>query len=150
VDVASMGKLGFDIVASELSESDRQFAKEAVANYTSFKDVVWHGDLYRLVSPHTSDMAALMYVNESKDRAVVFSYLVSARQRLTDILQPVKLAGLDPNRQYNVRETNLYPGSKSPIDPTITYSGEFLMKVGINERVGGQRASVVLEVKALK
>ena len=150
VDVASMGKLGFDIVASELSESDRQFAKEAVANYNSFKDVVWHGDLYRLVNPHTNDMAALMYVDENKDRAVVFSYLVSARQRLTDILQPVKLAGLDPNRQYTVRETNIYPGSKSPINPTITYSGEFLMNVGINARVGGQRASVVLEVKASK
>ena len=39
-DVASMGKLGFDIVASHLNENDMQFAKEAVKNYHSFKEIV--------------------------------------------------------------------------------------------------------------
>ena len=78
-DVASMGKLGFDIVASHLSEEDIRFAKEAVANYHSFKNIVWHGDLYRLVNPHENPIAALMYVDGSKSKAVVFNYLVDNR-----------------------------------------------------------------------
>jgi alpha-galactosidase len=103
-DVASMGKLGFDIVASHLNENDMQFAKEAVKNYDSFKDIVWHGDLFRLVNPHEHAIAALMYINASKDKAVVFNYLVNNRQRLTETQKPVKLAGLDPNKKYSVKE----------------------------------------------
>jgi alpha-galactosidase len=149
-DVASMGKLGFDIVASHLNESDMQFAKEAVSNYNSFKNIVWHGDLYRLVNPHESPLAALMYVDVSKTKAVVFNYLVSNRQRLIEINKSVRLSGLDPSKKYTVKETNVYPGRKSPIDPATIYSGDFLMKVGINPEVSLSRASVVLEVNEVK
>lgn len=147
-DVASMGKLGFDIVASHLNEKDMQFAKEAVKNYHSFKDIVWHGDLFRLVNPHNHAIAALMYVESSKDKAVVFNYLVNNRQRLTETQKPVRLAGLDPNKKYSVKEINLYPGQKSPIDPAAIYSGDFLMNVGLNPEISLSRTSVILEVQA--
>ncbi len=145
-DVASMGKLGFDIVAGHLSEKDLQFCKEAVSNYHSFKDVVWHGDLYRLVNPHENDMASLMYVKGDKTRAIVFNYLVNNRQLLITNEQPVKLAGLDPGKKYRIREINLYPETKSTINSNKTYSGDFLMKVGFNPDVSLRRTSVVLEV----
>lgn len=147
VDVASMGKLGFDIVASHLSEKDMQLAKEAVANYNSFKHVVWHGDQYRLVNPHKSDIASVMYVTSDKTRAIIFNYLVSNRQRLTENERPIKLNGLDPTKKYTIREINLYQGSKSPVNSAIVYSGDFLMNVGINPDVNQWRSSVVLEVR---
>jgi alpha-galactosidase len=149
-DVASMGKLGFDIVASHLSEDDMRFAKEAVSNYHSFKNIVWHGDLFRLVNPHENSSASLMYVDNSKSRAIVFNYLVNNRQRLTETLKPVKLAGLDPSKKYSLKELNIYPGRKSPIDPAAVYSGDFLMKVGINPEVSLGRTSVVLEINEVK
>lgn len=150
VDVASMGKLGFDIVASHLSETDMTFAKAAVANYHSFKHVVWHGDQYRLVNPHTSDIASLMYVTQDKTRAIVFNYLTSNRQRLTENERPIKLNGLDAGKKYTVKEINLYPGAKSPMNATTVYSGDFLMKVGINPEVNQWRTSVVLEVNEVR
>lgn len=150
VDVASMGKLGFDIVASELSENDLTFAKDAVANYHSFKNVVWHGDLYRLVNPHNNAISALMYVDTEKTRAIVFNYLVNNGQRLTETQKPVLLAGLDPAKKYSVKEINMYPGSKSPFSSPSTYSGDFLMKVGINPEIGLRRTSVVLELNEIK
>jgi alpha-galactosidase len=150
VDVASMGKLGFDIVASKLSENDMKFAKEAVSNYHSFKDIVWHGDLYRLVNPHTNPISSLLYVNENKSRAIVFNYLVNYRQRLTETEKPVKLNGLDPAKKYSVKEINLYPGAQSPINSSTIYSGDFLMKVGVNPSVNLYRTSVVLEVNEIK
>jgi len=149
-DVASMGKLGFDIVAAHLSESDMKFCKEAVSNYHSFKKIVWQGDLYRLLDPHKNDFASLMYVNENKDRAIVFNYLVNNRQRLGTAQEPVKLNGLNPIKNYRVKEINLYPGTKSPINAEQVYSGDFLMKVGINPLVNLQRASVVLEITEVK
>jgi alpha-galactosidase len=150
VDVASMGKLGFDIVASKLSENDMKFAKEAVSNYHSFKDIVWHGDLYRLVNPHTNPISSLLYVNENKSRAIVFNYLVDYRQRLTETERPVKLNGLDPTKKYTVKEINLYPGAQSPINSSTIYSGDFLIKVGVNPSVNLYRTSVVLEVNEIK
>ncbi|MCX6335537.1 MAG: alpha-galactosidase, partial [Bacteroidia bacterium] len=60
IDVASMGKLGFDIVADNLTDAEMQFCKQAVINYNSFKNTVWHGDLYRLVDPYENEFTALM------------------------------------------------------------------------------------------
>jgi len=150
VDVASMGKLGFDIVAGELDEKDMTFAKEAVSNYHGFKNTVWHGDLYRLVNPHDNPIAALMYVDPDKARAIVFNYLVDNRQRLIETQRPVKLEGLDPARKYTVKEINLYPGTKTFIHSDTIYSGATLMNVGINPGVNLRRTSVVLEVNEVK
>lgn len=146
VDVASMGKLGFDIVAGELTENEMQFCKEAVRNYHSFKEVVWHGDLYRLVDPHKNDLASLIYVNDQKTRAVFFNYLVNERYMITATEEPIKLQGLDPSKIYRVKEINLFPGTGSRIKGEQEYSGDFLMKVGINPAVSLRRTSVVIEI----
>lgn len=150
IDVASMGKLGFDIVASHLNESDMQFSKKAISNYHSFKDIVWHGDLFRLLNPHENDIAALMYVNADKSKAIMFNYLVNYRQRLATTEQPIKLNGLNPNKKYRIKEINIYPGTKSVINSEKVYSGDFLMKVGINPLIDLQRTSVVLEINEVK
>jgi alpha-galactosidase len=150
VDVASMGKLGFDIVAGHLSESDKLFARQAVSNYQSFKEIVWHGDMYRLINPHEADISALMYVNDDKSKAIVFNYLVNNRQRITATERPVVLNGLDPRKKYTIREINLYPGTKSTIPAEEVYTGDFLMKVGINPDVTLRRTSVLLEVTEVK
>ena len=149
VDVASMGKLGFDIVTNHLSEKDRQFCKQAISNYHSFKDIVWHGDQYRLVNPYENDIASLMYVNKDKTRAVVFNYLVNNRFNLTATKRPVVFNGLDSNKKYVVKEINLYPEIESTLK-SVVYSGDFLMKAGYNPDVNLKRTSVVLEVTELK
>jgi alpha-galactosidase len=146
VDVASMGKLGFDIVASELEENDLRFCQQAIKNYHGFKDIVWHGDQYRLSNPYEHEIAALMYVNEDKSKAVVFNYLVNHRVSFHTDIEPIKFNGLDENKVYKVREINVYPGQRSRINADETYSGDFLMKVGINPHVSLRRTSVVLEI----
>ncbi len=150
IDVASMGKLGFDIVASHLNEKDKLFCKEAIANYNSFKNIVWHGDLYRLVNPHENDISAVMYVNPEKSKSVVFNYLVNNRYKLTATQRPVVLDGLNPKKKYTVKEINLYPGTTSTIASDKVYTGDFLMKVGINPNVTLQRTSVILEINEVK
>jgi alpha-galactosidase len=146
VDVASMGKLGFDIVASDLTGDEMEFCKQAVANYHSFKDVVWHGDLYRLVNPHENDLSSLMFVNDKKSRAIIFNYLVNNRFMLTAAEEPIRLNGLDPGKKYRIRELNLFPGTRSGIDAEKVYSGDYLMKIGINPGISLRRTSVVLEL----
>jgi alpha-galactosidase len=148
-DVAMMGKLGFDIVIGELGEKDLAFAQEAVKNYNALKETIWQGDLYRLSDPKHNSVAALMYTNAGKSAGVLFSYLVNNRYDAGS-KRPLALQGLDPAKKYRIRETNLYPGTKSPINGEATYSGDFLMKVGFNPQVSADRKSVVLVIEEVK
>jgi alpha-galactosidase len=148
-DVAMMGKLGFDIVVSELAEKDLRFAQDAVALYRQKSSVIWHGDQYRLQDPWTHDVASVMYVDSAKKEAVLFNYLVSNRYR-SGTTSPIKLKGLDPAQKYRVQEINLYPDSRSSLPKDAVYSGDYLMQVGYNPDVHARRASVVLEVQAVQ
>ncbi|MEP7108260.1 MAG: alpha-galactosidase [Ferruginibacter sp.] len=145
-DVASMGKLGFDIVAGHLNENDLAFCQQAIKNYDAFKDLVWHGTQYRLVSPYENPLASFAYVSEDKRTAIMFNYLHTNRVINSAADRPVKLNGLDPAKKYLVKELNLYPGTRSTIDENKMYSGAFLMNVGINPDLNSRRASVVLQI----
>lgn len=127
-------------------EWKKQFCIQAVSNYHSFKDIVWHGDLFRLMNPHENDISSLMYVKTDQSKAIVFNYLVSSRQRLNTRVQPIKLNGLDADKKYTIREINLIPGTRSPIDRNKVYSGDFLMQVGVNPEISLRRTSVILEL----
>lgn len=145
-DVAMMGKMGFDIVVDHLSPNDLASAQKAIIDYNAIKEVVWHGDLYRLSNPWEQPVASVMYVNEKQDKAVMFNYLVSNRFDFIYTIEPIQLRGLDPNKKYRVRELNVYPETKTSLDETAVYSGDFLMSVGYNPDVTLRRTSVVLEI----
>ncbi|WP_418894139.1 alpha-galactosidase [Limibacterium fermenti] len=150
IDVASMGKLGFDIRANELSDRDMTFAQQTVRNYDDFKDIVWQGEMYRLASPYENDMASLMYVNGQKTEGVMFNYLTNRRFLAEPSLRPVRLQGLDKDKTYRLTEINLYSGVTSLIDSQKVYSGEFLMNIGFNPSVNRNRSSVVMKIEAIQ
>jgi alpha-galactosidase len=145
VDVAMMGKLGFDIVISKLNDQDLQFSKEAVATYNSLKSIIWHGDQYRLSDPQVDNVASIMYVDTTKSSAVMFNYLVNNRYEAGGRSRVI-LKGLDPAKNYAVKEINLYPGVKSSLKTNGTSTGDFLMKVGIDPVVDANRSSVVIKI----
>jgi alpha-galactosidase len=146
IDVASMGKLGFDIRVDEMSKEDKEFCRKAVNNYDNFKDIVWHGDLYRLVNPHEKDIASLMFVNEEKTRSVMFNYLTNWRYNADTNLRPIRLEGLDPAKNYRVKEINKY--NQDDKEEQI-YSGDFLMNIGINSRVSLWNPSAVILIESI-
>ncbi|WP_255496071.1 alpha-galactosidase [Mucilaginibacter sp. FT3.2] len=148
-DVAMMGKLGFDIVVSRLSDHDLSYVHDALKNYDNLKEAIWHGDQYRLQSPWDNDAASLMYVNDAKSKAVVFNYLVNNRYN-AGTKEPIRLKGLDPQKKYLVKEINLYAGANSSIENNLVLTGDFLMTVGINPDVNSGRTSVVLQLDESK
>nr|WP_067053202.1 alpha-galactosidase [Mucilaginibacter sp. L294] len=148
VDVAMMGKMGFDIVVGKLDEKDLAFCQQALKNYDTLKEVIWHGDQYRLQNPWDNDAAALMYVNQARSKAVVFNYLVNNRYG-AGTKAPIRFKGLDPQKRYTVKETNLYPGRGSVLADNQIYTGDFLMAVGINPEISSYHTSVVLQLDAV-
>ena len=147
-DVAMMGKLGFDIVVSKLSEPDLKFCQDAIKNYNSLKAIIFKGDQYRLSNPRQSALASMFYINADKSAGVIFNYLVNNRYG-ENSKHPVRLKGLDASRKYRITEINLYPGSKSSIDNQKEYTGDFLMNVGFNPDVNTTRTSVILKVDVI-
>jgi alpha-galactosidase len=148
-DVAMMGKMGYDIRVKNLTEPEVKFSNQAVKTYKRISDVIWFGDLYRLVSPYEENRAVLMYVNENKGKAILFSYLLNFRRK--EYMGKVLLEGLDPAKKYKIQEINLLPDTKSthPDDGKV-YSGDFLMKVGLNLSPGkiAPLTSSVFEITA--
>lgn len=144
-DVAMMGKLGFDIRIHEMTPAEQEYCKGAVKNFNRLSDAILDGDLYRLVSPYEGNHSAVMYVDEKIDKAVLFAFDI--HPRYGELLQPVRLQGLIPDAQYKINEINLLPESKSMLSCNgKTYSGEYLMKVGIPVFSGRQLASRVIEI----
>ncbi|MDO4755765.1 MAG: alpha-galactosidase [Parabacteroides sp.] len=133
-DVASMCKLGFDIRVHDMSENDLAYCKEAVINYNRLSPVILDGDQYRLVSPYDGnrDFAAVMYANESADKAVLFAYSINPIYLYNYAHAAVRLQGLKANARYKLEEINLYKGTESKFKGhNKVYSGEYLMKVGL-------------------
>ena len=131
-----------------MPENDLKFSQQALKTYDSLKDLVWHGDLYRLASPDENPYASLMFVNIDKTKAVVFNYVVTNRFNITYSPTPIRLTGLDASKKYRIQEINLYPGTTSTLNVSTIFSGDFLIKNGYNPDMNMQRTSVVLDVTA--
>lgn len=147
-DVASMCKLGFDLGLKELNADELLYCQTAVANFKRLKPVVLDGDLYRLVSPYESNHLSLMYVGDNQQKAVLYAYDI--HPRFQEKLMPVKLQGLDPMKRYKVEEINLMPGQDSTLNANgKIFSGDYLMKVGLDVFTFNQTQSRVIEITAL-
>ncbi len=147
-DVAMMGKLGFDIVVGKLTPNELSFCQQSVKTYKQFSEAIWHGDQYRLQNPRENDVASIMYVDTLKSTAIMFNYLVNNRYDIRTNL-PIRLKGLDADKMYKISEVNLFPGTKSTM-PNGTYTGRFLMTVGVNPDVMDGRTSVLIGIEEKK
>lgn len=148
-DVAMMGKLGYDIDVSAFDSSEMLLSKSAVANYKRLQRVIGLGQLYRLVSPYDGPFAALLSVDSSKQKAVLFSF--NLHPRYGDALPLLQLDGLDPDKKYRVDEINLVPGQKPAFRQSgQVFTGDYLMKVGVDWFLKGVTQSSVLEITEIR
>ena len=146
-DVAMMCKLGCDIKMSDLNPNEQVYCRQAVTEYNRLKPVILEGDLYRLVSPYGSNHTSSMYVNKDKNQAIVFAFDVYPRYG--EHILPVRLQGLEANKMYQVKEINLMPGASSSVNGNgQTFSGEYLMNVGLDLFTGYKLNSRIIEIIA--
>lgn len=146
-DVASMCKLGFDIGLQELSADELAYCQQAIANWKRLQPAIMEGDQYRLISPYESNHAAIEYLDKNKEMGVVFAYNLSPR--FQERLQRVKLQGLDPKKKYLLNEINLMPGTESSFAQNgKAFSGDYLMKVGLDVFSYEHNTSMVIEISA--
>jgi alpha-galactosidase len=146
-DVAMTGRLGMEMKPSDLTDKEKEFAKNAIATYKSIRPVVQQGDLYRLISPYEKKpYVSVMYVTPEKDRAVYFLYRTQFIRS-----QPAEvrvLKGLDPNKKYMFRELNKEnPKRNSSLEGKVI-SGKTLMTQGFYLNIEKELGSAVYELIA--
>lgn len=132
-----------------MTENELKFSQNAISSYNRIKDVIYTGDLYRLISPYDENRAVLMYVNESKSKAVLFGYTLNAR--FGETFNRVRLMGLDRDKTYKVREINISNEGRRGIGFGMSeggraYTGDYLLNIGLNVGSGTPLSSVVYEI----
>jgi alpha-galactosidase len=112
-------------------------------------DSVLIGDQFRLVSPYSGNHAAVMYVTPGQDKAVLFAYDIYA-QKYVERSYPIRLQGLDPQRSYRVVEINKMDSvpARPFVEDGKTFSGEYLMKIGLQAFSDFRESSRVIEITA--
>lgn len=128
-DVAMSGRLGMEIQPKNMTEEEKDFCRKAIEAYKMIRPVVQQGDLYRLLSPYDGKGAAsLMYVDPLKDKAVFYWW--KTETFVNQQVPLVPMAGLDPDRNYRVKELNRIDNSALPFEGK-TFSGRYLMTHGL-------------------
>ena len=129
IDVAMSGRLGMEIQPKNMTDDEKTLCRKAIAEYKQIRPIVQFGDIYRLVSPYDKvGLASLMYVDEAKDKSVFFWWKTESFQN--EHLPRVKMAGLDANKNYKVRELNRIDLQPMDIEGK-TFSGAYLMNHGL-------------------
>jgi alpha-galactosidase len=147
-DVAMTGRLGMEIQPKDMNADEKEFAKAAIATYKNIRPLVQFGDIYRLISPYDhKGMAALMYAEPDKTRAVCFAYKLE--HYINQALPTVRFAGLDENKEYKIRELNVPANAKPCWLDGKTISGKLLMSTGINIPLEREYSSRIFELTAI-
>ncbi len=122
-DIAHLGATGYELDTTMLSEEDKKLIKEQTEEYISCEGLILDGDLYRIENPFEGNYFTVGVVSKDKSSAIMLSYCRMAQPN--PFTRRVKMAGLDPDKTYFVRELG------------ISCSGKTLMNVGIAQSFRG-------------
>ncbi len=103
-NVACFGTFGYELDLNRLSAEEQEEVKRQVEFMKRYRKLLQFGTFYRLKSPFEGDgnITAWMVVSEDRKKAIVGWYKI-----LNGVNMPymrLKLRGLDPDREYAVRE----------------------------------------------
>ena len=110
-DVAYFGTFGYELDATAFTAEEREAVRAQVAFMKRYRGLIQFGEFYRLRSPFAGrgNECAWMVVGEGAREAIVAYYRVL--QEVNAGRRQVRLAGLDPEARYAVREQGV-PGGR--------------------------------------
>jgi len=141
-DVSMAGVLGVGYDITKWNEEQKKIASEKIAQYKLIRETVMNGHAYRIISPYEADRCVLQYVDKEKQKSVIFAYNMAeypnnAHEHLKH--SPlIQLRGLLPDEHYRID------------DFRETFSGRYLMEVGITLPLRGAYKSKIYSVEAVR
>jgi alpha-galactosidase len=116
-DVAMSGNFGYELDLTKFTEEEKEVVKAQVAFYKEIRSLVQQGEMYRLKSPFEGNDTAWMFVSQDRTEALAGYFQVLTEPN--GATARLRLQGLDPERNYVLRETG------------AVYGGDRLMNAGI-------------------
>ena len=110
-DVAYFGTFGYELDVNKIPPEEQEEIRGQIAFFKEHYDLIAHGTFYRLVSPYGANPVGLqegaetawMVVSADRSRALVGYY--RAHQPVNEGYRSLRLEGLDPEREYEIRDT---------------------------------------------
>jgi alpha-galactosidase len=133
-----MGGLGIGANIGHWSDDEMTEAKRFVELYKEIRSTIQRGDLFRLESFRSSNVAAYQYVGKERQEAVVFAFLQS--QHFGSEERRLLLQGLDQDATYEV--------SREGRDP-VRLHGSTLMNVGLPLTLKGDYGSELVRLRVV-
>jgi alpha-galactosidase len=135
--VAMQGALGIGANLNKWTEQDTQLATNMIALDKKIRDTVQFGELYRILSPRTSDTTANEYVSPQTGEAVLFAFRHS--QEYNTPPPVIYLQGLNPRSLYRLESIDHKLVDKQP-----EMSGAWLMQNGLDLELKGDFDSTLV------
>lgn len=146
-DVSMMAQLGMEVDTRKSSPDYLAASRTGIEAYKNVREIVQLGDQYRHAHPYDSPTPSLNYVSKDQKRCLILAYQTGKLKQPLNFRAPV--AGLDPERLYQLTEINLPNDQKPRLTPksTTSQTGKVWMEQGIPLRFNHQfdSAALVLE-----
>ena len=115
--VAGAFNLGYELNLCKLSDAELDEVAAQIAQYKAMRDLVQHGEFYRLMSPYDGDYTAWMTI--ARDGSEFAAWFFKPTARPEEAYINLRLNGLDPDALYR------------SLDDGREYSGAALMNLGL-------------------
>ena len=137
--VAMSARFGFDLDPATLSEQEHAVCRRAASLYRDVRDLVQHGEMFRLLPPSGSDgRAALAYADSGRQRCVMFGYQLADAGGPGGPGSRCPAAGLSADLDYAVRRLTL----AGPEQSLGVVPGRELLATGLDWPLRRQRTAV--------
>jgi len=134
-DVAMSGNFGYELDLTKFSREEKEEVKLQISLYKELRELIQHGDMYRLLSPFEGNIAAWMFVSVDKTEAFISYFKVLAT--VNGPAEKLTLRGLDPDLNYKIAGKEGF------------YGGDQLMYSGLNiTGLNGDYSSITWRIKA--
>jgi alpha-galactosidase len=114
---AMAGSFGYELDVSKLSSEEKEAIKAQIKRFREYAPLIHNGSYYRLSNPKRDKFGVWSFVSDDKKEVLVQGMIFRTEPNM--LRYPVKLRGLDPDRQYRLRGTE------------EIYSGRTLSEAGI-------------------
>ncbi len=115
-DIAHLASTGYELDTTRMTDEEKGMVASQVEEYLSCHELILSGDLYRIDNPMETNFMTVSVVSKDKNEAILLTY--RRMGGTNNDAKHVRMAGLDPNKKYKVRELGLVA------------SGSTLMNVG--------------------
>ncbi|MBE7725071.1 MAG: alpha-galactosidase [Enterocloster citroniae] len=131
---AMMGSLGIGCNILKFTDEETELSKDMIRQYKEIRPIVQEGDFYRLDNPSANEY--FLYEYRKGGQGLIFAFLPQSKvgHRGTNI----RLRGLDEQARYTLHTPQ----------GEVTKSGSYLMHHGLELKLIGDYASVIIPFEA--